>query len=87
MQTRNAKAIIARAKADFASSQAKRACYVAITTAFTESNIKILANSKYPDSLNYPHDGVGQDHDSVGIFQQRPSWGSTKDRMNAVSVL
>jgi hypothetical protein len=83
VQTGHARTIIARAKSDFASAQQKRACYIAITTAFQESGIRILANSKYPDSLNYPHDGVGQDHDSVGIFQQRPSWGSTKDRMNA----
>lgn len=84
VQTRNARAIIARAKKDFPASQEKRACYIAITTAFQESQIKILANSKYPASLKYPHDGVGHDHDSVGIFQQRPSWGSTKERMNAV---
>lgn len=87
VQTRNARAIIARAKKDFPASQEKRACYIAITTAFQESQIKILANSKYPASLKYPHDGVGQDHDSVGIFQQRPSWGSTKERMNAVCVV
>lgn len=86
VQTRNARAIIARAKKDFPASQEKRACYIAITTAFQESQIKILANSKYPASLKYPHDGVGQDHDSVGIFQQRPSWGSTKERMNAVCL-
>ncbi|KAL1596545.1 hypothetical protein SLS60_009193 [Paraconiothyrium brasiliense] len=84
VQTRNARAIIARAKKDFAGSQEKQACYVAITTAFQESGIRILANTAYPASLQYPHDGVGHDHDSVGIFQQRPSWGSTKDRMNAV---
>ncbi|KAF1979076.1 hypothetical protein BU23DRAFT_448583, partial [Bimuria novae-zelandiae CBS 107.79] len=83
VQTRNARAIIARTKKDFPASQEKRACYIAITTAFQESQIKILANSKYPASLKYPHDGVGHDHDSVGIFQQRPSWGSTKERMNA----
>ncbi|KAL5427624.1 hypothetical protein PMIN07_009108 [Paraphaeosphaeria minitans] len=83
VQTRNARAIIGRTKKDFSASQQKRACYVAVTTAFQESSIRILANSKYPDSLDYPHDGVGSDHDSVGIFQQRPSWGSTKDRMNA----
>jgi hypothetical protein len=86
VQTRNARSIIARTKVDFAASQQKRACYVAITTAFQESSIRILANSNYPDSLNYPHDGVGSDHDSVGIFQQRASWGSTKDRMNAVCL-
>lgn len=87
VQTRNARAIIARTKKDFPASQEKRACYIAITTAFQESGIRILANTKYPASLKYPHDGVGHDHDSVGIFQQRPSWGSTKERMNAVRLL
>ncbi|KAJ4299631.1 hypothetical protein N0V90_004877 [Kalmusia sp. IMI 367209] len=83
VQTKHARTIIARAKKDFPSSQQKRACYIAITTAFQESSIRILANSKIPASLKYPHDGVGQDHDSVGIFQQRPSWGSIKERMDA----
>jgi len=27
-----------------------------------------------PASLNYPHDGTGSDHDSIGIFQQRVSY-------------
>lgn len=31
----------------------------------------MYANSKVPASLKYPHDRVGSDHDSVGIFQQR----------------
>ncbi|KAF2440150.1 hypothetical protein P171DRAFT_476477 [Karstenula rhodostoma CBS 690.94] len=39
VQTRNTRAIIARTKKDFAASQRKRACYVAITTAFQESSI------------------------------------------------
>ncbi|WP_067783810.1 peptidoglycan DD-metalloendopeptidase family protein [Actinomyces vulturis] len=33
-------------------------------------------------SMDYPHDGVGSDWDSVGIFQQRNSWGSVEDRMD-----
>lgn len=37
----------------------------------TQSNIFIYANEGVPESLNYPHDKVGSDHDSVGIFQQR----------------
>jgi hypothetical protein len=36
-----------------------------------QSSILIYANSAVPASLNYPHDAVGSDHDSVGIFQQR----------------
>lgn len=33
----------------------------------------MYANSNVPASLNYPHDRVGSDHDSVGLFQQRAS--------------
>jgi hypothetical protein len=36
-----------------------------------------------PESFDYPHEGEGSDHDSVGLFQQRPSqgWGSVADLM------
>ncbi|KAJ5114836.1 hypothetical protein NUU61_000595 [Penicillium alfredii] len=50
-----------------------RGCTVGITTALVESEIKVYANSKVPASLNYPHDDVSADYDSVGIFQQRVS--------------
>jgi hypothetical protein len=35
-------------------------------------------------SLNYPHDAVGQDLDSMGLFQQRPSanWGPPSELMD-----
>jgi hypothetical protein len=33
--------------------------------------LRILANRSVPKSLNYKYDGIGSDHDSVGIFQQR----------------
>lgn len=36
-----------------------------------QSNILIYANNGVPASLNYPHDAIGSDSDSVGIFQQR----------------
>jgi hypothetical protein len=29
-----------------------------------------------PSSLAIEHDAVGSDHDSVGLFQQRPSWAA-----------
>lgn len=37
------------------------------------------------ESLNFPHDGIGRDWDSVGIFQQRPSagWGSVENLMDS----
>jgi len=60
-----------------------RGCEVAIATAIVESNIRVYANSKVSESYKYPHDAVGSDHDSVGIFQQRPIyWGSVKDCMD-----
>jgi len=75
--------IIFRVKnSGIAASRLKRACQVAMVTARQESTIRVLANSNVADSYKYPHDGVGSDHDSVGIFQQRPSWGTIKDRMD-----
>lgn len=58
-----------------------RACM----TGLVESGIRILANEAVPESLNYPHEGMGGDHDSVGIFQQRDNgaWGTLAERMNA----
>ena len=57
-----------------------------MVTALQESSIRILANTNVKESLNYPHDGVGSDHDSVGIFQQRPQfWGTVKDCMDATT--
>jgi hypothetical protein len=47
-----------------------QAVVVALATAFQESKLR-----------NLPHLGGGNDHDSVGLFQQRPSqgWGSAED--------
>lgn len=33
----------------------------------------MLSNNAVPASLKYHHDGIGSDHDSIGIFQQRAS--------------
>lgn len=61
-----------------------RAMVVAIMTAMQETNLRNLANPGVPASLGYRHDGVGTDHDSVGVFQQRPSqgWGTVAQLMN-----
>ena len=57
---------------------------IGVATGIVESNIKILANRAVPESLKYPHDGIGGDHDSVGIFQQRQAgWGTLAQRMSA----
>ncbi|WP_065569674.1 M23 family metallopeptidase [Microbacterium oleivorans] len=56
---------------------------IAIMTALQESGLKMYANSTVPASLNYPHDAVGSDHDSVNFFQQRVSgWGTLEDLMD-----
>lgn len=56
---------------------------IALMMSLQESNMQMLANSSVPESLQYPHDGVGSDHDSVGSAQQRPSagWGSVAELM------
>lgn len=60
----------------------QRAWVVATATAMAESRLRILANAGVPESLALPHEGVGVDHDSVGLFQQRASWGPVGERMD-----
>jgi hypothetical protein len=61
-----------------------RAYVIAIATTLQESRLLNLANWTVPQSLNLTHDGVGGDHDSVGLFQQRPSsgWGTVAELMD-----
>lgn len=70
----------------------RRGWVIAIAVALQESSLRNLANDNpaYPQvraiSLSLPHDGVGRDHDSVGLFQQRPtegdgSWGTVAELM------
>lgn len=46
--------------------------------------IRNLSNPGVADSLRFANDGPGQDHDSIGIFQQRGNgaWGTTSQRMD-----
>lgn len=60
----------------------QRAHVIAVTTAMQESQLRMYANSRVPESLELPHDAVGSDHDSVGLFQQRAGWGSVAVRMD-----
>ena len=58
---------------------------IALMAALTESTLRQLANtSTYPESANYPNDGDGSDHDSLGLFQMRPQsgWGSVAELMD-----
>jgi len=45
----------------------------ALMAATTESGLRNYANSGVPESLSYPNDAIGSDHDSVGPFQLRAS--------------
>ncbi len=58
------------------------AALVALMVGLAESGLRVLANPNDPTGTAYPHDGVGHDHDSLGIFQQRPNWGSAAQRMD-----
>ncbi len=58
---------------------------IALMAALTESTLRQLANtSAYPESANYPNDGDGSDHDSLGLFQMRPQsgWGTVAELMD-----
>lgn len=60
-----------------------RGIQIALSVALVESGLKNYANSNVPESMNIPHDAVGTDHDSVGLFQQRcPMWGPAEVLMN-----
>lgn len=59
---------------------------IAIMMALQESSLRVLANVNVPGSLNYPHDAVGSDHDSLGTAQQRPAagWGRVGELMDPI---
>lgn len=58
---------------------------VALAVALQESGLRNLSNPAYPQSLSMTKDGSGSDHDSLGLFQQRPQsgWGSVAQLMDA----
>jgi murein DD-endopeptidase MepM/ murein hydrolase activator NlpD len=69
-----------------------RGWVIALATAMQESRLQNYANDndEYPEvkrlSMALPHDAVGHDHDSVGLFQQRPiegdgGWGTVSELM------
>jgi hypothetical protein len=60
----------------------RQAFVVAIATSLQESRLRNLANPNVPGSMSHPNEGVGYDHDSVGLFQQRPNWGTVDQLMD-----
>ncbi|MGO4363331.1 C40 family peptidase [Terrabacter sp. RAF57] len=78
-QAQNARTIVAAAQ-----QRAGRAgAYIALMVALAESDLRILSNPNDPAGAGIPSQGVGYDHDSLGLFQQRPGWGSAAKRMDA----
>lgn len=65
----------------------RRGAIIGEITALTEVGdpLKMYANSKLPESLKFPHDAVGSDGTSVGLFQQQDNgaWGTLAQRMDA----
>ena len=59
------------------------AAILAFACVSAESTWRMLANAAVPDSLRFPNEGLGSDHDSIGLFQQRnQGWGTVAQRMN-----
>jgi hypothetical protein len=84
-QVRNATAIIAVGQRRHIPA---RGWIIAVATAMQESTLHDLANPDVPESMALPHEGTGNDHDSVGLFQQRPSagWGSVTELMDPATA-
>ncbi|WP_436532731.1 hypothetical protein [Actinoplanes sp. HUAS TT8] len=62
----------------------RRAMLVATMTGLQESGLRNLANPTVPASLDRPNEGSGDNFDSLGVFQQRPSqgWGTVAQLMD-----
>ncbi|MET8314807.1 phage tail tape measure protein [Rhodococcus erythropolis] len=75
---------IARAAKDMGLGE--QAAVIGEATALVEVGdpLKMFANAGLPASLNLPHDAVGSNGSSTGLFQQQdfPEWGTLEQRMN-----
>ncbi|WP_460495290.1 hypothetical protein [Glycomyces tarimensis] len=62
----------------------RNAWAIALATAMQESKFKNYANVNVAESYDHDYQAEGSDHDSVGLFQQRPStgWGSVEELMD-----
>ena len=60
-----------------------RGIVIGFATVSVECDWIMYANRNDPESLNFPHERIGSDANSVGLFQQRaPWWGTAADRMD-----
>lgn len=63
----------------------RRAALVAMIAVLTESDLRILSNPAVQQVGLPAAQGIGSDHDSVGLFQQRAGWGTAAARMDPVT--
>ena len=82
VQAQNARVVTATTDARTHNS---KAAVVAVMTALTESGLRVLSNPAVPGSAAQGAEGMGYDHDSVGLFQQRLTWGTAPQRMDPVT--
>jgi hypothetical protein len=80
----------ARVVAATASSRAgDHAALISVMTGLAESGMRVLANRNDPAGNQHPNQhpnqGVGNDHDPLGSFQQRGLWGTAAQRMDLVA--
>jgi cell wall-associated NlpC family hydrolase len=61
------------------------AALIAVTVGITESDLRILGNPSV-NTTGFPTQGIGTNFDSVGIFQQRASWGTVAQRLDPVTA-
>lgn len=74
---------IAKQAKDLGLSAAKAKIGMSVPLVEVGDPMKMYANNAVPDSLNYRHDSVGSDSDSIGLYQQRQAgWGTVADRMD-----
>lgn len=81
VQSQNARVIVAAVS----TRAGYRGALIAVMTAMTESHLLVLGNPNDPTGSTLPNQGIGYDHDSLGLFQQRPGWGSAAQRMDPIT--
>src|SRR3954454_24056452 len=63
----------------------RRMARMCVCCCLAESGLWIYANHKVPKSLELYHELVGEDHLSVGLYQQQtPMWGSAQECMDPI---
>ncbi|GAA2161047.1 C40 family peptidase [Humibacillus xanthopallidus] len=77
-QAQNARVIAATAS----QRAGHQGAFIALMVALAESDLRVLTNPNDPAGDIYANQGTGYDHDSLGLFQQRPGWGSAARRMD-----